>query len=376
VAATPTRTIPMLDLRAQHRTIRAEVLAAVERVIDSQMFVLGPEVAELECELASYCHTPHAIGCASGTDALILALRALDIGPGDEVITTPFSFYATASCITLVGARPVFSDILADTFNLDPAALAETLHRHPRIKAVLPVHLFGACADMDPILALVSSRGIPVIEDAAQAIGAEYQGRRAGSMGTIGCFSFFPTKNLGGGGDGGLLTTNDATLAERLCALRVHGSRQRYFHEEIGLNSRLDALQAAILRAKLPHLDRWTALRQSHAARYCELLQDLPIQTPVIPPHSTRHVFNQYTIRSPRRDELKAHLAAGGIQTETYYPLPLHLQRCFADLGYREGDFPMAEAAARDCLSLPVYPELAPEDLEAVVQAIRSFHYE
>lgn len=366
----------MLDLPAQHRTIRSEVLAAVERVMDSQMFILGAEVGELECELAGYCQTTHAIGCASGTDALILALRAFDVGPGDEVITTPFSFYATASCISLTGARPVFSDIEPDTFNLDPNALAHTLDRHPRARVILPVHLFGACADLDPILALAETRGIAVVEDAAQAIGAEYKGRRAGSIAHIGCFSFFPTKNLGGGGDGGLLTTQDAALAERLRALRVHGSRQRYYHDEIGMNSRLDALQAAILRAKLPHLDRWTALRQSHAARYNSLLVGLPAQTPFVAAHTTRHVFNQYTIRTPRRDELKAHLASFGIQTETYYPLPLHLQRCFAGLGYGEGDFPEAEAAARECLSLPVYPELPATDLETVAATIRSFHYQ
>jgi dTDP-4-amino-4,6-dideoxygalactose transaminase len=365
----------MLDLRAQHRSIRAEVLAAVERVVDSQYFVLGPEVVELEAELARYCQSPFAIGCASGTDALILALRALDIGPGDEVITVPFSFYATASCITLTGARPVFCDILPDTFNMDPAALEETIERHPRAKAILPVHLFGACADMDAILALAEPRGIPVVEDAAQAIGAENNGRRAGSIGTIGCFSFFPTKNLGGGGDGGLLTTHDTQIAERLRSLRVHGSRQRYFHEELGMNSRLDALQAAILRAKLPHLDHWTALRQAHAARYAELLAGTPIQLPTAAPHSNRHVFNQFTIRAPRRDELKAHLAQQGIQSETYYPLPLHLQQCFAGLGYREGDFPVSEAAALDCLSLPIYPELAPEDLAAIAAAIRSLYY-
>lgn len=364
----------MLDLRAQHISIRAEVLAAVERVVDSQYFVLGPEVAELECELAGYCQSPFAIGCASGTDALILALRALDIGPGDEVITVPFSFYATASCISLTGARPVFCDILPDTFNMDPAALEQTLERHPRARAILPVHLYGACAGMDAILALAQPRGIPVVEDAAQAIGAEDNHRRAGSIGAIGCFSFFPTKNLGGGGDGGLLTTRDAGIADRLRSLRVHGSKQRYFHEELGMNSRLDALQAAILRAKLPHLDRWTALRQAHAARYRELLASTPVQLPAVAAHSNRHVFNQFTIRAPRRDELKAHLAQQGIQSETYYPLPLHLQQCFAGLGYSEGDFPVSEAAARDCLSLPVYPELAPEDVETVAAAIHSFY--
>lgn len=364
----------MLDLRAQHATIRSEVMAAVERVVDSQMFVLGPEVAELECELAGYCAAPYAVACASGTDALILAMRALGIGPGDEVITVPFSFYATASCIALTGARPVFTDIEPDTFNMDPRALERTLERHPRAKAILPVHLFGACADMDAINDLAGGRGIPVVEDAAQAIGAEWKGRRAGSLGRIGCFSFFPTKNLGGGGDGGLLTTADRTIAERLRSLRVHGSKQRYFHEELGMNSRLDALQAAILRAKLPYLDQWTAARQAHAAQYAELLAGVPVILPATAPGCTRHVFNQFTIRAPRRDELRQYLAEQGIQSETYYPLPLHLQQCFENLGYRPGDFPVSEAAARECLSLPAYPELPAEDLETVAAAIRTFH--
>ena len=364
----------MLDLRAQHRTIRAEVLAAVERVLDSQMFILGAEVGELECALAGYCGTAQAVGCASGTDALILALRALDVGPGDEVVTVPFTFYASASAIALTGARPVFTDIRGDTFNMDPEALAGTLRRHPGVKAVMPVHLFGACADMGAILKLAAEHGAAVVEDAAQSIGAEFEGRRAGSMGTIGCFSFFPTKNLGGGGDGGMLTLQDAALAERLRALRVHGSKQRYYHEELGMNSRLDALQAAILRAKLPHLDAWTAARQAHAARYRELLAGTPVTAPAEAAHTTRHVYNQFTIRAPRRDELKAYLAELGIQTETYYPLPLHMQKCFEGLGYRKGDFPESEAAARECLSLPVYPELAAEDLEAVAAAIRRFY--
>lgn len=364
----------MLDLRAQHGAVRSAVLAAIERVLDSQMFILGEEVGELECALAGYCQVPHAVGCASGTDALILALRALDIGPGDEVITTPFTFFASASSIALVGARPVFCDIRPDTFNMDPEALRETLRRHPRAKAIVPVHLFGACADMKALLTLAQEYGAAVVEDAAQSIGAEYEARRAGSLGVIGCFSFFPTKNLGAGGDGGMLTTRDEAIAARLRSLRVHGSKQRYFHAEIGMNSRLDALQAAILRAKLPHLDHWTAQRQAHAARYRELLAGTPVTLPAVAAHTTRHVYNQFTIRTPRRDELKSYLAARGIQTETYYPRPLHLQECFRALNYREGDFPVSEAVARDCLSLPVYPELPAEDLEAVAGAIRAFH--
>lgn len=366
----------MLDLRAQHRTIRREVAAAVERVFDSQGFILGDEVSTLEHEIAAYCGVPHAIGCASGTDALILALMALDIGPGDEVITVPFSFFATASCITRVGARPVFVDILPDTFNMDPAALARVLRAHPKARAILPVHLFGACADMDPILELAARHGIPVVEDAAQAIGAEYKGRKAGSLGTLGCFSFFPSKNLGGCGDGGMITTSDMRLAERLKSLRVHGSRVKYYHDEVGLNSRLDALQAAVLRVKLAYLDQWTQGRNRNAARYVELLAAASpdVQTPVAASHSTCHVYNQFTIRASRRDELRAHLDAAGVRTELYYPLPLHLQECFKSLGYSQDDFPVSEACSKDCLSLPIYPELPAGDLEWVAGRIAGFY--
>ncbi|GIU78242.1 MAG: hypothetical protein KatS3mg005_1480 [Bryobacteraceae bacterium] len=368
--------IPLLDLRAQYETIRAEIEDAVRRVFESQQFILGPDVAALEEEVAAYCGVRHAVGCGSGTDALLLALRALDIGPGDEVLTTPFTFFATAGAIANAGARPVFADIDPQTFNLDPVRVRETLERHPRIKALMPVHLFGLCADMDPLLELACQRGIAVIEDAAQAIGAEYKGRRAGGMGAIGCFSFFPTKNLGGAGEGGILTTNDSALADRLRALRVHGSRVRYFHDEVGTNSRLDTLQAAVLRVKLRHLDEWTGRRAELASLYRETLESLgaPVVPPPLPPYPARHVYHQFVIRAPRRDGLRQRLAEDGIGSEVYYPLPLHLQRCFAPLGYAEGAFPVSEAAAREVLALPVYPEMGPAAVRAVCESIARFY--
>ncbi len=370
------RRIPLLDLRAQYESIRSEVESAVLAVFESQQFILGPDVAALESEIAAHCGVRFAIGCGSGTDALLLALRALDIGPGDEVLTTPFTFFATAGAIANVGARPVFADIDPATFNIDPAQARAVLDSHPRIKALLPVHLYGLCADMDPLLELARERGIPVIEDAAQAIGAEYRGRRAGSMGAVGCFSFFPTKNLGGAGEGGILTTSDEALAGRLRALRVHGSRVRYFHDEVGTNSRLDTLQAAVLRVKLRHLDAWTARRIGLAALYRETLGRLgaPVVPPPLPPYPACHVYHQFVIRAPQRDRLREHLAAAGIGSEIYYPLPLHLQKCFASLGYAEGDFPESERAAREVLALPIYPELGPEGVLAVCDAIHSFY--
>lgn len=367
--------IPLLDLAAQHSTIRDEVMEAAVRVIDSQQFVLGPEVLKLEEEIASYCQSSFAVGCASGTDALILALAALDIGPGDEVITTPYSFFATVSAIVKSGATPVFADIDADTFNLDVTQLEELVRTHPRVKAILPVHLFGACAGMDVVMDVAGRHGLAVIEDAAQSVGAEWHGRRAGSMGTIGCFSFFPSKNLGGWGDGGIMTAGDEKLARRLKSLRVHGSEVKYYHDEVGWNSRLDALQAAILRVKLRHLDEWTAARQANAAVYLEMLAEKRI--PVKLPHSLpgcRHVWNQFTIRSARRDELRKHLAGCGIGSEIYYPLPLHMQKCFEFLGVKEGSMPVAETVAREALSLPVYPEVGRENLERVVVEIARCH--
>lgn len=372
---TASRTIPLLDLRAQHETIRAEILNALTRLVDSQQFILGPDVAELERRLAAYCSVPHAIGCASGTDALVLALMALEIGPGDEVLTVPYTFFATAGAIARVGARPVFVDVDEDTCQMDVRQVEGVLDRHPRVKAIIPVHLYGGCVDMDPLLELARARGLAVVEDAAQSIGAEYRGRRAGSLGDFGCFSFFPSKNLGGYGDAGMITTSSAVLEERLKALRVHGSRTKYYHDWVGINSRLDTLQAAVLLVKLDHLDSWTEARQRNAARYRELLRGdtLPVRFQAVPEFVTRHVANQFIIRVPRRDELRTALAAAGIGTEIYYPLPLHLQKCFAELGYRAGDFPASENLARESLALPVYAELADEDVEAVCHVIARF---
>jgi dTDP-4-amino-4,6-dideoxygalactose transaminase len=358
--------IPFLDLRAQNGAIRDELLAAMVKVMDSQQFILGDEVKQLEREIAAYCRTSFAVGCASGSDALYLALLALGIQPGDRVLTTPFTFFATAGAISLSGAVPVFADIDPATFNLDPVCAARALAADSRIRALIPVHLFGGCADMDPLCALAQERGVAVIEDAAQAIGADYQGRRAGSLGKIAAFSFYPSKNLGGCGDGGMLTTNDSALAERLSSLRVHGRTGTYIHQWIGINSRLDTLQAALLRVKLPHLDEWTRRRQANAARYQALLADAPVGLPQPAPYQTRHVYNQFVIRSAQRDQLQAHLTAQGIGTQIYYPLPLHLQACFRDLGYREGDFPESEKAAREVLALPIHEHLSARDIEMI----------
>ncbi|HPT25520.1 MAG TPA: DegT/DnrJ/EryC1/StrS family aminotransferase [Bryobacteraceae bacterium] len=367
---------PMLDLRAQYATIREEVLAAVSKVFEDQAFVLGSEVAALEQEIAAYCRTPYAVACASGTDALILAMMALDIGPGDEVITVPYTFFATASSITRVGALPVFVDILDDTMNMDPDRLARVIAAHPKAKAVVPVHLFGACADMDPILDIAARHGLHVIEDSAQSIGAAYKGRMAGSMGVIGCFSFFPTKNLGGCGDGGIMTTSGPRLAKRLASLRVHGMDVKYYHDEIGINSRLDALQATILRVKLHHLDSWTRARQAVAARYIENLQPLgaAVKLPVAAAHPASHVYHQFVIRAADRDALRNRIEAAGIRTDMYYPLPLHLQKCFEYLGYKPGDLPVSEAASRECIALPIYPEMKLEAVDRVCAEITS-HY-
>jgi dTDP-4-amino-4,6-dideoxygalactose transaminase len=373
--ATTKRIVPLLDLKAQHAAIGDEVLETLRRVAASQQFILGEEVRKLEEEVAAYCGARHAIGCASGSEALLLSLMALGVGPGDEVLTTPFTFFATAGSISHLGARPVFADIREDTFNLDARTVEKALAGNPKIRAVIPVHLFGACADMDAISEVAKAYGVAVIEDAAQAIGAEDKGRRAGGIGLMGCLSFFPTKNLGGYGDGGMVTTNDPALAEKLAALRVHGSKVRYYHEWVGINSRLDALQAAVLRVKLPYLDAWTKRRQQNAALYGELLAGMEpnVVLPVVARHTTRHVWNQFTIRCQKRDALRAWLAERGIGSEIYYPLPLHMQQCFSDLGYKQGDFPVSEKVAEECLSLPIYPELSEEDLRYVAAAIRSF---
>lgn len=370
------RKVPLLDLQAQHATIGAETIAALLRVIESQKFILGEEVESLERELAPYCGAAHAVGCASGTEALQLALMALEIRPGDSVLTVPFTFFATAGAVASVGARPVFVDIDPVTFNMDMNRVEDALRSHPGVKAIVPVHLFGACADMEPLLHLAGRHNCAVVEDAAQAIGAEYRGRRAGSLGQIGCFSFFPSKNLGGYGDGGLVTTQDSELARKLKALRVHGSVKKYYHEWVGINSRLDALQAAVLRVKFRHLDAWTAARQANAELYRKFLGDasIPVTLPSSASYQTRHIYNQYVIRCQNRNGLQEHLKQHGIGTEIYYPLALHLQPCFAGLGYRSGDFPISEKASTEVLALPVNPEVSPDDIEYVSGVIRSFY--
>ncbi|HWP58323.1 MAG TPA: DegT/DnrJ/EryC1/StrS family aminotransferase [Candidatus Acidoferrales bacterium] len=366
--------IPLLDLQAQYATIRAEIRAAIDRVCDAQSFVLGPEVAALEGEIAAYCGARHAVGVSSGTDALLVALMATGVGAGDEVVTTAFSFFATAGVIARLGARPVFVDIDARTFNLDPEEAAPCVT--PRTKAIMPVHLFGRPADMEPLLEIARAQGLCVIEDAAQALGAaDESGRQAGAIGTLGCFSFFPSKNLGAFGDGGMVTTNDAELAEKVRVLRVHGGKPKYYHRVVGGNFRLDALQAAILRVKLKHLRRWTEARRRNADRYRELLREAQLLEWVAPPEdSAGHIYNQFVVRCRERDRLQEFLRARGIETEIYYPLPLHLQECFSGLGYRPGDFPRAEAAAREALALPVYPELTAREQQYVVDQMRAFY--
>ena len=361
----------MLDLEAQYRPIRDEVLAAVVRVCDSQRFINGPEVEGLERELAEAIGVGHAVGVSSGTDALLVAMMALGVGPGDEVITSTYSFFATAGCISRLGATPRLVDIDPDTYNLAPAAVRAALS--PRTKAIVPVHLYGLCADMDPLLAMAREAGIPVIEDACQSIGATYKGRQAGAMGTAGCFSFFPSKNLGAFGDGGLVTTDDAALAREIRRLRNHGSETKYYHEAIGGNFRLDALQAAVLRVKLPHLARWTAMRRANAETYRRLFASVLRDASIVLPFEADgcfHIYNQFVVRVPARDRVRAFLSEHGIGTEVYYPVPFHLQQCFAFLGHHRGDFPVAERAAESTLALPIYGELTDEQQQAVVRTL------
>jgi dTDP-4-amino-4,6-dideoxygalactose transaminase len=369
--------IPFLDLKAQFATIRHEVVDAVTRTLESQHFILGPEVDALEKEVCVVTGCRYSIGCASGSDALILALLALEIGRGDEVITTPFTFVASAGSIARVGAKPVFADIDPRTFNIDPSAIRKAITS--RTKAIMPVHLFGLAADMNEVEDIASDHKIPVIEDAAQAIGARYEGRAVGSMGMMGCFSFFPSKNLGGAGDGGMVTTNDAGLADKLRVLRAHGARRKYEYEMLGMNSRLDALQAAILRVKLRHLDRWANARRNNADRYTDLFHEFRLKSwvtaPFVPPRLT-HVYNQFTVRVKKRDDLRAHLQGRDIPTEIYYPKSLHLQKAFSYLGHKPGDFPISEGASSEVVSLPIYPELAEEQQRAVVAAIADFDAE
>jgi dTDP-4-amino-4,6-dideoxygalactose transaminase len=367
--------VSLLDLKAQYAEIQNEIIDAVKCVLESQHFILGPIVEAFETDIAQYVGSKFAIACGSGSDALLLALMALGVGPDDEVITTPFTFGATADSIARLGALPVFVDIHPDTFNLDEWQLEAAVT--PRTRAIMPVHLFGLPSNMNVILEIARRQKIPVIEDAAQAIGSKWRGRGIGALGTFGCFSFFPSKNLGGAGDGGMITTDDPHLAQAVRTLRAHGSRRKYHYEVIGMNSRLDALQAAILRVKLRHLDQWTEYRRRNADRYRELVAEYGLQERISLPCDRNdgfHVYNQYTIRAPHRDELLAFLREHGISTEIYYPSPLHLEPAFGYLRYSVGSFPQAESACREVLSLPVYPELTEEKQRTVVAAIASFY--
>jgi dTDP-4-amino-4,6-dideoxygalactose transaminase len=380
-----------LDLTAQFAAIEDEIRDAMDRVLASQYFIMGPEVEAFEREVAQYIGSTHGIGVASGSDALLLCFMALEIGEGDAVVTTPYSFFATAGSISRLGAFPLFVDIEPETGNIDPQRLRELFqtiseeknsHRTKEgrtIKAIVPVHLFGQMAEMEPIAFLADGLKIPIIEDAAQAIGSTYREAGAGSLGIFGCFSFFPSKNLGGFGDGGMVTTGDEDLAERIRILRNHGSKPKYYHHMVGVNSRLDALQAAVLRVKLKYLDRWSKKRRENADRYRVLFRDTKISAPdgpiILPTEAAHryHIYNQFVIRTPRRDDLRTFLAEQGIGTEVYYPIPLHLQKCYAYLGYREGDFPVSEEMARTSLALPIYPELTGEMMGYVVEKIAQF---
>ena len=367
--------VPLIDLVPQYQSMSHEIQSAIAEVFSKQAFIMGENVVTLEESVATYCDSQFAIGCASGTDALILALMALDIGPGDEVITTPFSFFATASCIHRVGATTVFADIQSDSFNIDPAAIEAAIT--PRTKAIIPVHLFGQCADMEEIQRIASQHGLAIIEDSCQAIGAEYYGRKTGVLGTITCFSFFPTKNLGGAGDGGMITTDDPQLAARMKRLRVHGDRGRYDHVEVGMNSRLDALQAAVLNVKFKYLDRFSQGRQQNAAFYAQAFADSGISNAFHQPYhapNRNHVYNQYCVRfvDGQRDAIMKSLTAQKIGCAVYYPIALHLQKCFEYLGYKAGDFPKSEQACREIMALPIFPELTPHQLERVASGMQT----
>ncbi len=363
--------VPLLDLKAQYATIKAEVDAAVAEVFESQQFILGPKVEQCEEAIATYSGCSHGVGVSSGTDALLACLMTENIGVGDEVITTPYTFFATAGVIARLGATPVFVDIDPRTYNLDASQIPAKIT--DKTRAIIPVHLYGQMADMDPVMQLAEKHGLIVIEDAAQAIGAEYKGRRAGSIGHYGCLSFFPSKNLGAAGDGGMVVTNDLQRAEKLKCLRDHGAKPKYHHKIIGGNFRLDALQAAVVSAKLPHLDGWTAARQRNAKRYDQLFSKsgLPVSLPFT--GRDRHIFNQYVIRVLRRDELKSFLQKKGVGTEIYYPVPMHLQECFTYLGMGRGSFPESERAANETLALPIYPELTEAQQDYVFNCVREF---
>jgi dTDP-4-amino-4,6-dideoxygalactose transaminase len=385
--------VPLLDLQAQYATIKDKVRAAVDRVFETQRFILGTHVAALEEEIAEYCRVPYAVGVASGTDALLISLKALGVGPGDAVVTVPFTFFATAGTIANLEARPVFVDIEPAGFEMDPEKLSDffsrectfspatkkTVHKssNTTVKAILPVHLYGQCADMDEILSIAQRYNIPVVEDACQAIGAIYRGRNAGAMGDLGCFSFFPSKNLGGAGDGGMIITSNPQLAERVRLLRTHGAHQRYFHSMVGFNSRLDELQAAVLRVKLPYLETWSNARKENAVRYRDAFGEAGLLSQVTPPvvlQDRSHIFHQYVVRCKRRDELQAGMKAAGIGTEIYYPVSLHEQECFRPLGYASADLPVSRAAAQETLALPIYPELSAAQLRYVVDTMAAFY--
>jgi len=373
--------IPLLDLKAQHEPLRAQIMAAIEKVVDSQAFIMGPEVKILEDRIAAYSQTKHAIGVSSGTDALLIALMALDISNGDEVIVPDYSFFATAGVVSRLGGKPVFIDIDRKTYNIDAAKIEAAIT--PKTKAIIAVHLFGQCADMDPILAIAQKHGLKVIEDAAQSIGSEYKdGRRSGNIGDMGCFSFFPSKNLGGFGDGGMVVTNNDALAEKLRILRVHGSKPKYYHKIIGGNFRLDTIQAAVVNVKLDYLDGWTKKRQENASLYRKLfiasgLTQKSVSLPEAVYEGSKakhhHIYNQFCIRVPNRDALRDHLQKAGIGCEVYYPVPFHLQECFQPLGYGKNDFPESQTAALESLALPIYPEIQPSQIGTVVETIREF---
>ncbi len=374
--------VPLLDLKSQYQTIKEEILEAIEEIFESQHFILGPRLVSLESEIAEYCASKHAVGVSSGTDALLISLMALDIGPEAAVITTPYTFFATAGSVSRVGARPIFVDIDPDTYNISPQALKQTLvaltpEELQRVRAIIPVHLYGQCADMDPIRQIAAEYNLFIIEDAAQAIGAEYRGQRAGSMGDFGCFSFFPSKNLGAFGDGGIVTTNSDDFNDKLRILRVHGSHPKYYHKFIGGNFRLDALQAAVVTIKLKYLDSWTAARQENAQKYRELFSEADLADEIKLPVSreNRHIYNQFVIcLKKKRDDLRMFLNDAGIGTEIYYPVPMHLQACFSHLNYKKGDFPVAEHAALHTLALPIYPELSDDQQTYVVNQVKAFY--
>lgn len=368
--------VPLLDLKAQYDTIRDEVNAAVMRVLESQHFILGPEVEALEEEVAAYSQCKYGIGVSSGTDALLVALMAIDIQPGDEVITTPYTFFATAGSIVRLGAKPVFVDIDPLSYNIDHTKIEEAIT--PRTRAIMPVHLYGQMAEMDSIMEIANRHNLYVIEDAAQAIGAEYKGRRAGSIGHVGCLSFFPSKNLGGIGDGGMVVTNDAELVDKVKLLRGHGARPKYYHKVVGGNFRLDAVQAAVLRVKLKYLDDWTKKRQMNAAYYRDLFAQARLEGITLPTEldDCRHIYNQFVVRCSQRDDLMMYLKEEKIGCEIYYPVSMHIQECFADLGHKSDDFPVSESATRETLALPIYPELEHEMLHSVVHVVSTFYRE